>query len=116
MFQPQSSPLSTSIRNLILMGHPTSNLQFWTPHSSQLSAHRLNLLDKWHQNSFINPLRKKKVNIQEVRSNQNTQQYPLVYAQKTQKYPLAYGPVIIAVTITKMLTNRNTKPHTEHGK
>lgn len=33
-----------------------SNLQFWTPHSSQLSAHRLNLLDKWHQNSFINPI------------------------------------------------------------
>lgn len=72
MLQPQSSPLSTNVRNLKVMGHPTSNLQFWTPHSSQLSAHRLNLLDKWHQNSFINPLGKKKVKIQKVRSNKNT--------------------------------------------
>lgn len=82
-----------------LLPYPTSNLQFWTPHSSQLSAHRLNLLDKWHQNSLINPLGKKYMKIQQVRSSKNV--------KKPQ--PLAYTLLIITITITKKLNNRNTE-------
>lgn len=47
----------------------TSNLQFWTAHSSQLGAHRFDLLDKRHQDGLINPLGKKRMKIQELRNN-----------------------------------------------
>lgn len=43
---------------------PTSNLQFWTAHPPQLSAHRFHLIHKWHQNGVIDPLGKKRVKIQ----------------------------------------------------
>lgn len=39
---------------------PTSNLQLWTAHPPQLSAHRFHLFHKWHQNGVIDPLGREK--------------------------------------------------------